>query len=206
METRRDDSKPSRLAPLGEAPESAPRGWARPHATLRAERGARIVTRPLLTRALAVVIFAGAAAPAWAGVGTTVSLGGLQDGTAWVPSIDWREGRVLVQLHLLDQLAPVAAGEAFYPRTGADVSVAVYRHEVAGPVVGVVMPGLGFRLEGAAPVGWNLSASARLGMEAERGLGLGLYAVPSLGVTTLLTGSPNVNYGGTLQVSAWLGK
>lgn len=142
-------------------------------------------------------------APALAGVGVTASVGGDYDGTAWAPSLDWREGRLLVQLHLLDQLAPMASGVGLYPRTGLDVAWGLVHTPVTDELDGVVMPGVAVRIDGAGPVGWNAGVEARAGVELHRRMGMGVYVVPKLGVTTLVTGSPGLNYGGALQVSVW---
>lgn len=143
---------------------------------------------------------------AHAGFGVTAGTGGYVDGTAWVPSLDWRANGILVQAHLLDQLAPLATGGKFYANLGADITVVSVKKKIAPEIEGVIMPGGGFRVSGSDPLGWNVMGEARFGMEMKQGMGFGVYVVPALGITNMAKGDIGLNYGGAVQISVWMAK
>ena len=156
---------------------------------------------------LTIVALAALYAPfAQAGIGVTAGGGQYLDGTSWFPSIDWRDNGVLVQMHLLDQLQPIATGGKFYPNLGVDVSFVAVKKKIAEEVEGVVMPGGGVRVSGSDPLGWNVMFESRFGMEMKKGMGFGVYVVPALGVTNGVTGDVGLNYGGGVQISVWMAK
>lgn len=155
---------------------------------------------------LVILIAASYSPAAHAGFGVTAGTGGYADGTSWVPSLDWRANGILVQMHLLDQLAPLATGGDFYPNIGADVTVVAVKKKIAAEIEGVVMPGGGIRVTGGGSLGWNVMGEARFGMEMKQGMGFGVYVVPALGVTNLASGDVGVNYGGAVQISVWMVK
>lgn len=147
-----------------------------------------------------------AASPAWAGIGTTASTGASTDGTTWLPSLDYRGGGWLVQVHALDLLGALP-NKAI--NTGVDVTTVAVKRKVATDVEGVVMPGLGGRFYADTAfedVGFNIVGQARIGAEIKQGMGFGVYVVPQLGVTNLETGTIGLAVGGGLQVSAWFAK
>lgn len=139
---------------------------------------------------------------AHAGPGTTAWLGGYTDGTTWFPSLDYRQKGVLVQLHALELLDGIQDG-GYALNTGVDVTYLAFKKKVAPEVEGVVMPGAGVRVADRGDIGFGLMAQARVGMEMKQGAGFGVYVVPAVGVSNLLTGDLGLETGGTLQVSAW---
>lgn len=146
--------------------------------------------------------------PAWAGVGLTGYFGGgvSRDATVWAPSIDWRQSGLLVQVHALDLLAPLATGQDFYVDTGVDVTYVAAKKKVGPEVEGVIMPGGGVRISTANDTGWYVIGEVRMGAEMKQGAGFGMYVVPYLGVTNLVHSDVGLTYGGTIQVSTWFGK
>lgn len=143
--------------------------------------------------------------PALAGVGTTAAFGGGVGVTAGpsAPTLDYRRGPVLVQLRLLDQLAPLALSGPFYVNTGLDVTAVALHQPVSPHVEGVIMPGAGVHLDTAAGLAWDFVLEARVGAEVQDKMGLGLYVVPTLGLTDRVTGDLGVAYGGSIQLSVW---
>lgn len=178
---------------------------------------------------LSAVASLGLIAPAHAGVGMTAYLptpgecltlievgsaevvnvsggGWLCDGTSWAPSIDYRAKGWLVQVHALDTLAALTAKSM---RFGFDVSGTAIKKKVANDFEGVFMVGGGFGYYRTGEEGdgsFNFVAKTRLGAERKAGVGLGLYVVPTLGLSTRLTGETKLTYGGGLEVSAWFAK
>lgn len=146
--------------------------------------------------------------PAWAGVGLTgyFGAGPGYEGTVWAPSVDYRSKGLLVQIHALDLLAPLATGGDFYVNTGVDVTYVALKKKVGPEVEGVLMPGGGVYLNTLGDTHWYVGAEARMGAEMKQGAGFGMYVVPTLGVTNFVTGDVGLSYGGTIQVSAWFGK
>ena len=154
--------------------------------------------KTLLTLALLL-----APGTAFAGFGTTAHLTAASDGTAWVPSFDWRSKGLLVQLHLLDTLRSTAGGGDFALDVGVDLSSAVVKKKVAEDVEGILAPGGSVRLANYGDFGFNALAEMRMGAEMKKGMGFGIYVVPQLGVSTI-PGEFRVTYGGGFQISAWL--
>ncbi len=147
-----------------------------------------------------------ASTPAWAGIGTTASMAATTDGTAWMPSLDYRSSGWLVQVHALDLIAGLPDRLI---NTGVDVTTIAIKKKVATDIEGVVMPGGGARLYADTSfdtVGFNVLAQARIGAEVKQGMGFGVYVVPQLGVSNLVTGKVGLTAGGGLQVSAWFAK
>ncbi|MFZ5476489.1 MAG: hypothetical protein ACOZNI_06890 [Myxococcota bacterium] len=155
----------------------------------------------------ALALFAATTSPAWAGFGATAYMGSYQDGTAWYPSLDYRAKGILVQVHLLDwiQGVDVTTGDpVFAVNAGADVTGIAVKRKVGPDVEGVFMPGAGVRITSISDtMFWNVMAQGRLGAEMKQGMGFGIYVVPAVGVTNMVTGDLGLNYGGTLQVSTW---
>ncbi|MDP2315993.1 MAG: hypothetical protein Q8P41_24060 [Pseudomonadota bacterium] len=149
------------------------------------------------------------ATPAHAGFGMTAYMGGTNDGAALgiqAPTLDYRASGVLVQVHLLDLIGELPNK---YLDLGVDVSGIAMKRKVAADVEGVLMPGGSVTLHadtGFDSVGWQALAQLRMGAEMKQGMGFGMYIVPVIGASNLLTGKVGLAYGGTLQVSAWFKK
>lgn len=140
---------------------------------------------------------------AHAGVGSTAYLGGYSDGTGWVPSIDYRDSGLLVQVHLLDLLGGLTMD---FTNIGADVTSVIQKRKVAENVEGVVMLGGAVRyfqvkgLDGD----FNLLLKSRMGAEMKEGAGFGIYVTPAIGITTAsLSGDMGLAYGGGIEISCW---
>ncbi|MES2639677.1 MAG: hypothetical protein V4850_09345 [Myxococcota bacterium] len=150
-----------------------------------------------------------ASAPAHAGFGMTAAMGATNDGAAlgvMAPSLDYRAKGVLVQVHLLDLIGELPNGML---DVGIDVSGIAMKRKVAPEVEGVLMPGGSVTIHsdtGFSSVGWQALAQMRMGAEMKQGMGFGMYIVPVIGASNLLTGKVGLAYGGTLQVSAWFKK
>ncbi len=158
--------------------------------------------KKLLLLALGLV----AAAPAYAGVGATAYVGGTNDGAAMgllAPSLDYRGGGILAQVHLLDLIGELPNERL---ELGVGVSGVVVKRKVGQDVEGVIMPGghvnFGVPTTFKNP-SWQILAETRFGAEMKQGMGFGVYVVPQIGVSNF-TGNVGLSYGGTLQVSAWL--
>lgn len=166
--------------------------------------------KQLLIILAALVTTAGSLLPgaAHAGVGTSAGTGGYLDGTAYFPTLDYRAGGVLVQIHVLDQLQPFTSKGSFYLNTGADVTYVAIKKKVGPEVEGVFMPGGGLRVADQGDLHFNLMAEARMGAEMKQGMGFGMYIVPALGLSSINSTDNKIhlNYGGALQVSAWFVK
>jgi hypothetical protein len=159
-----------------------------------------------MKKILAALALALVSTSAHAGIGATASIGGTNDGAVMglqAPSLDWRGGGVLAQVHLLDLI-----GELTNERVelGVDVSGVVHKRKVGPDVEGVIMPGgtLNFSTPTSfRNASWQVLAQTRFGAEMKQGMGFGIYVVPQIGVSNF-TGDVGLSYGGTLQVSAWM--
>jgi len=150
-----------------------------------------------------------ASAPAHAGFGMTAAMGSTNDGAALgilAPTLDYRAGGVLVQAHLLDLIGELPNKNL---DIGFDVSGIALKRKVGADIEGVFMPGGSVTIHsdtGFSSVGWQVLAQTRMGAEIKQGMGFGVYVVPVIGASNLLTGDVGLAYGGTLQVSAWFKK
>lgn len=149
-------------------------------------------------------------APAHAGFGMTAAMGATNDGASlgvMAPSLDYREKGILVQVHLLDLIGELPNKTL---DIGIDVSGIAMKRKVAAEVEGVLMPGGSVTIHSdtgfSSAVGWQALAQLRMGAEMKQGMGFGMYIVPVIGASNLLTGKVGLAYGGTLQVSAWFKK
>ncbi|MFN7147127.1 MAG: hypothetical protein ACK4YP_25385 [Myxococcota bacterium] len=153
----------------------------------------------------ALALGLGLSTPASAGIGTTAGIGSSGSGelTFVAPTLDYRGGGVLVQLHALDLIGKLPNK---YLDLGVGVSGIAFKRKVGADVEGVIMPGGVARIytdTGFNALSWNVGAQARFGAEMKQGFGFGVYVVPMLGVSNF-SGKVGPSYGGTLQVSAWI--
>jgi hypothetical protein len=150
-----------------------------------------------------------ASAPAHAGFGMTAAMGSTNDGAALgilAPTLDYRASGILVQVHLLDLIGELPNKNL---DIGLDVSGIALKRKIGPDVEGVFMPGGSVTIHsdtGFDSVGWQVLAQTRMGAEIKQGMGFGVYVVPVIGASNLLTGDVGLAYGGTLQVSAWFKK
>ncbi len=153
-----------------------------------------------------------AAAPAQAGFGMTAHMGATNDTATTpglgilAPSLDYRAAGVLVQVHLVELIGELPNG-LVDGRVG--ISGIVMKRKVGPEVEGVFMPGGTVQVTADTrndTLGWQVMAQTRMGAEMKQGMGFGIYVVPSVGVSNLLTGKVGLAYGGTLQVSTWFKK
>lgn len=160
-----------------------------------------------MKKLLLALALAFASTSAQAGVGFTAGLGASTSSpyVAFAPTLDYRTGGWLVQLHAFDLIGQLPAGNL---DIGVDVTAIAIKRRVGQEVEGVFMPGAGVTLftdTGFHSVGWRAEAEARFGAEMKQGIGFGIYVVPVLGATNL-TGSTGISYGGSVQVSTWFAK
>ncbi len=159
---------------------------------------------------------------AFAGFGATAQLGGLSDGTAWAPSLDWRASGITFNLQAIDTIGGLGSDQL---NLGAGITFVALKRQIAPEVEGTMAPGarlryfgfmgdLGEALDDAKMQsgGFNAVAQLRTGMEMKKGMGFGVYVVPMLGVTNLpglgqvkaSKSEISLAYGGGVEVSAWL--
>lgn len=156
-----------------------------------------------LVVALAALAFA---APAHAGMGLTANMSGLSDGTYWAPSLDYRSGGWLVQMHVLDLVGNVTNKTV---NLGVDVTKITQKEKIAEDIEGVLMLGGGARVltnTDFDPLMFNLVGEARMGAERKKKAGIGIYVVPMIGLTNIPTASEEIDltYGGGVQISTWM--
>lgn len=175
----------------------------------------KILGSLILTAALAPT-------PALAGFGMTASLGGLSDGTAWAPSLDWREKGFTFNLQAVDTIGGLGNDQL---NLGAGFTVVALKRTIGQEIEGTLAPGARLRYYGIMgdlgdaldkadmqSSGFNGTAQLRMGMEIKKGMGFGVYVTPQLGVSNLFTvgtvknskSELGLTYGGGVEVSAWL--
>lgn len=158
---------------------------------------------------------------AFAGIGATASLGGLTDGTAWAPSLDWREKGIHVSLQAFDTIGGLTEDRL---NLGLGAAFVAVKRQIAPEVEGTFSPGARVRylqymgdtgeaLDKAKlqSSGFNVTGEFRMGMEMKKGMGFGVYVVPQLGVSNLFTiattpaddAEIGLTYGGGVEVSVW---
>lgn len=152
--------------------------------------------------ALAALLLPGVAS---AGVGATASAYSLSDGTTYYPSIDFRAKGFLAQVRIIDTIGQLPND---WFDLGLGGSYMVVNEKCAPEIEGVIMPGLDLRVmvpfgDNNADLAFNVMAKARFGAEVKKDMGFGIYIVPQLGMSNLITGDVGLAYGGGFEVSAW---
>jgi hypothetical protein len=152
------------------------------------------------TLASFVALAVAAATPAFAGFGTTATLG-----SPMAPTFDYRANGIVVQLPLLHIVGDLASGVEGGPDLGVTASKILHSRKIAEETEGVFMPGLGLMKTRA---GTDIHLQARVGGEMKKGAGFGLYVVPQLGyfMSSVDGVDGAVTTGGTVEFSAWFAK
>jgi len=136
-----------------------------------------------------------------------------------LPSLDWKGGGILIQVDMLETIASVTRDDDIFFGLNAYQTVRLPRDsEINDNVQGVVQLGGTFDYDQA---GQDLSyltamASMRVGAQAQKKMGFGMYVVPQVGLN-ILTGdadavelaredSIEIAVGGQLQISVWATK
>jgi hypothetical protein len=165
---------------------------------------------------------------AHAGIGFTHYQGGDQSakgyapsGSVGLPTVDYRSGDVLIQVHALELIAGVAAGDdSIYGTSvvnfGTNVHVQTGKRKINEWCDGVSQPGASvdfFKGLGDADDGtYDGSSFAgnfvwRAGAQSTGKMGVGIYVAPSIGFGSFDAGTDDnemdITVGGTLQVSIW---
>ena len=152
------------------------------------------------TLASFVALAVAAATPAFAGFGTTATVGG-----AMAPTFDYRANGIVVQVPVLHIVGDLASGVEGGPDLGITASKITHTRKIAEETEGVFMPGLGLMKTRA---GTDVHLQARVGGEMKKGAGFGLYVVPQL--RYFMSSIDGVDGGlttrGTLEFSAWFAK
>jgi hypothetical protein len=175
----------------------------RPEVTMHWLRSALVGGALLLSmpaHAIGVGTTAGLGSEGWS-AGNPFDLGFAFGARGFAPSLDLHFDPILLQLHVLELVDAAADGEVFL---GANLYVNVYDADIGGPWAGVIQPGASVDILGD-PVILGLAGECRLGMQAEGGMGFGIYVVPAIGVVAG-DGDGELYTGGTLQISLWAGE
>ena len=149
---------------------------------------------------------------AHAGLGTSIGLspGGLGfagtggaffPGGGFLPTLDYRSDPLVLQFHVLE--FAVLALETQDVFVGANIYYEAARGPIGGGWKGVAQPGAGIDILGD-PFILTVTGEARFGAESGNNIGVGVYAVPALGVW-VGDGDSGFVAGGALQFSIWLG-
>lgn len=164
-----------------------------------------------MKKLLGWMALAALAAPtsALAGVGATAHLVSMSDGTATMPTLDYRAKGWLVQVDVLDLVGDLPNKTV---NLGFGVSKNVMKKktdDVGKQIEGVVMPGVAARVwsnTASETTVFNAVAQVRLGAEMKDDFGFGMYVVPMIGAGNVAspTGDLGLTWGGGLQVSAWI--
>jgi hypothetical protein len=140
-----------------------------------------------------------------------------------LPSVDIRTKGWIIQVDALETLASITRKEVNKDgdeTNGLHLGVAGYttniKKDVKDGIEGVVQPGAKLLLDtntSFGPAYWSLLGSVRMGAQASKKMGFGMYVVPHLGIAGTPDlrpdGDPTENtiglaVGGQLQISAWL--
>ena len=155
-------------------------------------------------------------AVAQAGVGTIWYTGGALNShgyyssVSWLPTLDFHNKDMLVQLNAADLLFGLPAKSV---NLAGDVFATSRNMKVSDEVDGVFQYGGRLELETKTSfktVNGALLGEVRIGAQTVKGMGVGIYVVPGLGLAygTARSGNQKVDLAmsGQLQISAWFRK
>ena len=143
-----------------------------------------------------------------------------------LPSIDWKQGPLLIQFHALEFLSGITQGDdSFYGATQFNLGTNIYyrtsKKKITDKINGVIMPGgsldivagLGDIEDGSYDgKSYTVAGLWRAGAQVTGGMGFGIYVCPALGVGSVAVPDPDdgkfvgdlqLIVGGTLEVSVW---
>jgi hypothetical protein len=124
-----------------------------------------------------------------------------------LPTLDYASDGLILQAHVLELLAGASNSTL---DLGVNLYKTVSKKKVTDDINGVLQAGAKLNVASGADFdvangSLGLILSARLGAQASKGIGFGMYVVPDLGVAK--TGDEiELVVGGGLQVSAWMKK
>jgi hypothetical protein len=150
---------------------------------------------------------------AFAGFGVTGSLGGGFGGfggqtfspiTSGLPTLDYHSGENLVQLDLLGLISSITTKDNF----GIDAAYynTVYKGEIHENWKGTVAPGLhlGFEKDPADTKAFDALVNLRMGVQALKQMGVGLYVVPGIGIHDVFDDKIYLAMSGGIELSVWI--
>ncbi len=165
-----------------------------------------------------------AAAPlsAQAGFGVTGYLGSVELSSKYTyqspahqyPSIDYKSGPLVVQVDALSLFESVFRDDDIH--LGVNVYQTTIKKKVTSEFGGVVQFGgsLDYDQAGSDLSFITLLAGMRMGAQAQKGMGMGIYVVPEVGINVangdaadaFREDSMEFAFGGQVQISTWLAK
>jgi hypothetical protein len=150
---------------------------------------------------------------AFAGFGTTGYLGGGFGGfggqtagpiMSGLPTLDYHSDPHLVQIDVLGLISSITTKDNF----GFDVSYyyTSYKGEIHENWKGIVAPGghLGFEKDPADVKALDALFNLRLGVQAAKEMGVGLYVVPGIGIHDVFDDKIYLAMSGGIELSVWL--
>lgn len=131
------------------------------------------------------------------------------------PSLDYKSGPLVVQVDALEMLESL--GQEDQLRLGVNVYQTSIKKKVTENFGGVVQFGgsLDFDQQSDDLTFINVLGSMRMGAQASKGMGFGIYVVPEVGLSLANgdaadavrpDGTMELEVGGQLQISTWLAK
>ena len=173
--------------------------------------------RLLVAAALAVV-----PAAAHAGMGLTWQAGGTFNSpnghyinVFGLPTLDFhQQGGMVIQVNAMDLIYGLATktldanGDT---SRAVDLAGGVYfttrRYKVSEDIGGVIQPGARLEVQtntGFDPLAVTAQAQVRMGAQAQKGMGFGIYVVPGIGAGLGQDGEADLIMSAGLQISTWL--
>ena len=173
----------------------------------------------MMKRLLAVALLAAASAPmtAHAGFGVSGTLGTIENSTKtkyftaqhYYPTLDYKAGEILVQVAVLDLINSLGPEDDLL--FGLNGYYQVRKGAVTEDIMGVAQIGASLDYDKVTEdvAFTTVMLSGRMGAQAVKKMGFGIYIVPEIGVN--LVNDDNVRedsmelaVGGQVQISTWL--
>jgi len=121
-----------------------------------------------------------------------------------LPTLDYHSDPHLLQIDVLGLLSSITTKENF----GIDVAYyyTAYKGDVHDNWKGVIAPGghLGYLSEAAGNDHLDLLFNMRMGVQAVKQMGVGLYVVPGIGIHNVSDDKLYLAMSGGLELSVWL--
>ena len=132
-----------------------------------------------------------------------------------LPSLDYKNGPLVIQIDALELIESMAQEDML--RLGVNVYQTSIKKKVTENFGGVVQLGGSFDYDQQSDdLSYiNVLAAMRMGAQASKGMGFGIYVVPQIGISMANgdgaefvrpDGSMELEVGGQLQISTWLAK
>ncbi|MFT4979118.1 MAG: hypothetical protein ACI8S6_005028 [Myxococcota bacterium] len=172
----------------------------------------------MFKRILTVSLLAAFPMTANAGFGVTAALGSYENSINTdyyvpqhaYPTIDYKQGPYLVQVAVLDLINTMASDDEDQILFGLNGFYRIGKGPIAGEVHGVRQIGatIDYNQVGQDITFTTVQAAFRMGAEASKKMGIGLYVVPEIGVNIASEDareeSLEIAVGGQVQLSIWM--